>query len=424
MKSIFSDPAIGPWQPLFTGEDAERYRQAVGDIRVALKDWPAGLVGSNPSFHGLDPGIALLHLYTALDSGLAGDFALADAAANSQFDLLETQICGDRLFGGVAGAGWLGAHFDRVLNRGQENDYGDIDEILLAACHEPDRRTYDLISGWVGLGVYFLERLPHEDARLGLQLIVEHLEHIAEITPDGATWHTSPNLLPLDQRKEAPDGYYNLGVAHGVPGVAAILGEIARQDWGTATTRALLVQVTSWIGRNRLPNGGFASWLVPGTKPRARLAWCYGELGLSVALLSAARATNDKRAEQIALQVALQSTARRDDARVVDAGLCHGAAGNGHIYNRLYQATRDVRFRDAARYWFEKALEFRVPGNGLGGYLSWMRPRPGQVGNWRTDASFLTGATGIALAFIGATSKIPPNWDRILLCNVDPTAEA
>lgn len=34
---------------------------------------------------------------------------------------------------------------------------------------------------------------------------------------------------------------------------------------------------------------------------------------------------------------------------------------------------------------------------------------------WQADPSFLTGAGGIALALVAATSDVPPDWNRLLL---------
>ncbi len=44
---------------------------------------------------------------------------------------------------------------------------------------------------------------------------------------EGVTWHTAPELLVTWQREQAPTGYYNLGVAHGVPGAIAMRGAMA-----------------------------------------------------------------------------------------------------------------------------------------------------------------------------------------------------
>lgn len=38
------------------------------------------------------------------------------------------------------------------------------------------------------------------------------------------TWWTNPAWLIPETREKCPRGYYNLGLAHGVPGVIGLLG--------------------------------------------------------------------------------------------------------------------------------------------------------------------------------------------------------
>jgi hypothetical protein len=44
---------------------------------------------------------------------------------------------------------------------------------------------------------------------------------------------------------------------------------------------------------------------------------------------------------------------------------------------------------------------------------------PDDAGNieWHPDPGFLTGAAGIALALLAATTAVEPEWDRILLAS-------
>jgi hypothetical protein len=108
---------------------------------------------------------------------------------------------------------------------------------------------------------------------------------------------------------------------------------------------------------------------------------------------------------------------------VVDAGLCHGAAGLGHLFNRLFQATGDPGLGAAARSWFERTLQMRRPGRGVGGYEAWQAGDGGEM-TWVADAGLLTGATGIALALLGATTATEPVWDRMLLVANPPSGAA
>ncbi|SRR6266536_3468501 len=81
-----------------------------------------------------------------------------------------------------------------------------------------------------------------------------------------------------------------------------------------------------------------------------------------------------KNGEREALAIARRADAREPEiAGVKDAGLCHGAAGLGHIFNRLFQATGEEVFREAARYWFERTLEMKRTGQGIAGFSVFMR---------------------------------------------------
>jgi hypothetical protein len=58
-------------------------------------------------------------------------------------------------------------------------------------------------------------------------VIVNILEASAELTPRGARWLTSPEFMPELERELNSEGFFNLGVAHGVPGVLFLLAEVA-----------------------------------------------------------------------------------------------------------------------------------------------------------------------------------------------------
>src|SRR5207248_4085436 len=105
-----------------------------------------------------------------------------------------------------------------------------------------------------------------------------------------------------------------------------------------------------------------------------------------------------------------------DEAGVFDGGLCHGAAGLGHLFNRLFQATGEPRLREAAQFWFQRTLELRRPQGSIAGFAAW-GPGPDGSLNWTDDPGFLTGAAGIALALLAATTPIEPAWDRVFLAS-------
>jgi hypothetical protein len=172
----------------------------------------------------------------------------------------------------------------------------------------------------------------------------------------------------------------------------------------------------SWLLEQRLPQEGpvrFAYWLAPAELPSpARSAWCYGDPGVAAALLSAARCLGESAWEEEALELAVRAARRPvEECGVTDAGLCHGAAGLGHIFNRLYQSTGHAELASAARFWLARALELRRPGHGVAGFV----PDTAGEDPRRWDAGFLMGAAGIALALAAASSEAEPTWDRLML---------
>lgn len=126
---------------------------------------------------------------------------------------------------------------------------------------------------------------------------------------------------------------------------------------------------------------------------------------------------------RLALRIAQQAAARPpEQAGIRDAGLCHGAAGLGHLFNRMYQATGAPALRDAARFWLVRTLEMRQPGCGIAGFAAYRHPGSETL-RWMGHASLLIGAAGIALALLAAATPVEPAWDRMLLASPAPVGQ-
>jgi hypothetical protein len=204
--------------------------------------------------------------------------------------------------------------------------------------------------------------------------------------------------------------------------VIAFLGQVCAAGVTVGKARPLLDGAVRWLLEQDSLDS-FPFWIAPGgTGEKARLAWCYGDPGVAAALLWTARLVNEPNWEREARAIAVR-VARRpaEQSGVVDAGLCHGAAGLAHLFNRMFQATGERRLADAARFWFERALGMQRPGQGIGGYEAW-GPGVNEELLWVPDPGLLTGASGIALALLAATTDVEPDWDRMLLVAVPPLA--
>ena len=437
------------WRPLLEGDLAARARETVSAIAAALESWSPGEAPtrepSDPDFAigGGTAGQALFHGYLAEAGGPEAErhAERADQLLDQAIESLATVPMRPALYSGFTGVAWAAEHLGRLLGGEEEaggeadDDEGDdedmnedIDEALLTAL---DRGSwvgdYDLITGLVGFGVYAVERIHRPSAVRCLEAIVDRLHETAESNGQGTTWFTPPEALPLVSREQTPLGCYNLGVAHGVPGVIPLLADACRLGIREERARPLLDGAVRWLVPQHLGEqrgARYPSWLGPGLEPRpSRLAWCYGDPGIAATLLYAARAVGVEEWESSALEIAAHAArSAPEDAGVRDAGLCHGAFGLAHVYNRIHQAAGGDLFADAARLWYRLGLDMRRPEGGIAGFETWSPGREDRTPGWEPDPGFLTGVAGIGLALLAAVTSVEPEWDRLLLVAIPPRA--
>lgn len=367
------------------GALAARASDAVDAIAAGLSRASSGL--RDPSLAQGDAGIALF--FHAL--GDAGSAAFHLERAVACLDDLDAS-----LFRGIAGV----AFAVEQIRGGELN--AAIDEALLEIAH--GLPTHDLIEGLTGIGVYALERGPR-----GADLLREVVLLLERRAMDGAAWLGEPLLL-ADGQRPFGQGYYNLGVAHGIAGVQAFLGIAGRT---VPEARALERRSRRWMRQYKAE--GFPAYpCLVGVEDRLgrqlRSGWCHGDPGLAAAWLSAAHAAGDEAWAAEALEVARGLTGRSaQELGVTDAGLCHGAAGLAHLFLRLYEGTGDSSFAQAARTWFARALDFRRDERGVGGFVA------ATADGESADPGFLAGAAGIGLALLAGLGRGECGWDRLLL---------
>jgi class I lanthipeptide synthase len=408
------------WAPILPRAMKAKAQKAIKEIVGALPD-PSLTALTDVSLAGGSAGLAVLCAYLSragLDDNENASLFLAQAVKS-----VSTQPLGPSLYGGFTGIAWAAAHLHEQLFDSEDEDPNEaIDETLIDYLkRSPWEGDYDLVGGLVGIGVYALERLPRPSAARCLELIVDRLVETSERQADGVTWLTRPDLLPQHQLTQCPNGYYNLGLAHGVPGVIALLGQVCAAGVAIEKGRPLLDGAVNWILGQRLTTktqSTFSPWINLNDLERedCRLAWCYGDAGIAAALLVAARSVNEFEWEREALAIARRAAMRPpESAGVKDAALCHGAAGLGHVFNRLYQMSGDNDVREAACYWFTRTLELRRKGEGIAGFSAWrIGPDDGEA-YWEAEVGVLEGAAGIALALLAASTTVEPAWDRMLL---------
>lgn len=161
-----------------------------------------------------------------------------------------------------------------------------------------------------------------------------------------------------------------LGPAHGFAGNVYVLARGGQLD--ARRREELERRTTAVLDRHALRSDGLAQWppsLEPSRVPR-RTQWCHGAPGIVASLASIA--PGDPVLTEL-LIAGGELTWRAGPLRK-GASLCHGTAGNGYAFLKLFERTGDELWLDRARAFAMHAIEqveHATARHGRGRYTLW-----------------------------------------------------
>jgi hypothetical protein len=300
----------------------------------------------------------------------------------------------------------------------------DLTALKLAAAYQRIDRgeltrpsEYDLISGLTGLGGYHLVR--HGAAASGMTIaVLNYLVTLSEpVRRHGESlpgWWSGTG--PADTPDLAwPGGHLNLGMAHGIAGILALLSGAMRAGIQVEGHAKGVTELCATFDRYRQGSSACPWWPAmislreynkgtANSERQARPSWCYGTPGHARAQQLAGLALGDQermRAAERALAGCVLD--RQVTGLLTDASLCHGWAG---VVQALWRATSDALNPgplQAAR---------RTARRGLEDQLTRIGPP--------ASSGLLEGTSGIMLAQndLSQAGSEPPAWDACLLLTV------
>ena len=274
---------------------------------------------------------------------------------------------------------------------------------------------YDFLNSSGGIFWYFLNKKAINKEYIGTYIDVLYSK-AKNIDSDKIAW-----IVIEQSRGRGKDEEYNLSISHGLSSLIILLAKANMLGIRKSKTKELLEKSLNFLYSQEYNNSNnrflFPDYIDSSNMKYGggRLAWCYGDLGIAIALWQAGDALNDKKLKQKASDICLNTTKIRkyEDAGVLDAGLCHGTAGIAHIYNRMYRYTNNPEFKKAANYWIEETLKIATFADGLAGFKVY---RTAEYGGYVNEYSLLQGVSGIGLSLLSyVNEKDDPTWDKCLL---------
>lgn len=402
------------WKPLLS-QSHECISQSIKDIAEQLAPILSG--AQDPTLaHGM-AGAALFYSYLGHEMNSKEYLSVSDELVERIISRLNEAALIPSLYSGFSGVCWALENIQRLGAQVLRDDINDeIDGYIMEFLSHPvSRLNADLTDGLAGIGVYALGRTRRSRGRELFARVVRLLDEIGERPARGqVTWRSATDLINPEEVTPYPPAGHNLGLAHGVPGVIAVLAGGICADLSSHRCRKLLLPAVSWLLRQaRHDDDSRSAFAYVSEEDRdARSAWCYGDPGVATALVSAAVAMRRPEWLHAGLDIACRPLRRPlAQSAVRDAGLCHGSSGLMHIYNVLHQRTGDPRFRRAAKGWAERTVRMRTMGRGIAGFAHF----DPSTGGYVQRVGFLEGVSGIGLAMLATISTIPPRWDEVLV---------
>lgn len=267
---------------------------------------------------------------------------------------------------------------------------------------------FDLINGLSGDAAYHLRLHPEVPIT---QELITYLIRLTKAPENGAAdkppWWMDSGLNG-DPSDEFPGGHGNLGTAHGITAVLALLARAALDGHTTPGLIDAIGRICTWLDHWRQPGPDAAWWpgyltvanIASGTvhqHQRPRPSWCYGIAGMARAQQLAGLALGDTHRIQD-IQTALLNTVRSPQQRsqLPEVGLCHGMAGLLLCTTRVAQNATSPELAAELPGLAEQLMER------LGGSAS---------------PHLMDGAVGAALALhtLDADTTSCSGWDAFLL---------
>ncbi|MCL2289185.1 MAG: lanthionine synthetase C family protein, partial [Bacteroidetes bacterium] len=325
--------------------------------------------------------------------------------------------------GGLAGMGWLYEYLSqrKVMNIDTNLLLEDVDICLAKALKNfMIENNYDFLHGGVGLALYFTKRVTKKKELISvLNQFVEDLEHVSIKQEDGAIkW-----LSVLNKRLNTYG--YNISLSHGMSGIVAILSKLYKiEGINKQKTETLLRGVVQYILAQEIDKDKYGSYFTYNALEntsdivKSRLAWCYGDLGIASVLYLAGKTLEEDFWINKALEILIFAATKRrnlEDNFVNDACLCHGTAGIGHIFYRMWWNTKLPEFKKAADYWFQETLKMATFKDGAAGFKAFEMQFSDGKPTWVNKYEFLEGIAGIGLALLTYYYEMDPAWDECLL---------
>ena len=229
---------------------------------------------------------------------------------------------------------------------------------------------YDVIEGLCGVANYCMLFNNDNKMKEALILIVEYIIEICKdkiwdnlVIPG---WYIPAENQFLKHDKDLwPNGCFNIGLSHGIPGMLLVLCNSAKLEIKLPNQIETIIKISDFLMKFHIEDDEKNYW---GShisleeyinnevnETNSRDAWCYGTPGVAYSLLIAGKSLNKR--EYIDSSVDAMKKAIKRLNGIYSPTFCHGFSGVAYISKRFYEITNIEYFNEHSVNLINKVLD-------------------------------------------------------------------
>lgn len=399
------------WKHIIQNKDREKIIKKIDEIAKSIEKYYL-----NEQSIGLHGGLSGITLFFAEYSKFKNDPNYSEKYVDCLGRALNIINAGGiphTLCDGLAGYAWILDYLNKkqFIEIDEKDMLNDIDEYLVhILIDDIERENIDFLHGSIGVLSYLLKRNFHINYKDILN------EYLMKLEKQSIKFNTGSIAWKKNNSSKPNIDEYDFGLSHGIPAVVVLLCKIYSLT-NDSFTKELLENSVKFLLENIQDKSKFKTYFASitnsnGTGNNSRLAWCYGDLGVSFSLYISAITLNRSDLYDISNEILLNSTQRNINTEVLefDAGFCHGTAGVAHIYNRFYHYTGNIEYLKSTKYWIEQTMLLGENKNGLSAGFKKLK-----TDSLEDNYNYIEGIAGIGLVLMSVISDIEPTWDESML---------
>jgi|UPI000647E2B9 lantibiotic modifying enzyme len=297
--------------------------------------------------------------------------------------------------------------------------YNAISETLIELNRQNfKRKDFDFFSGALAGGHFFLNSYFHKKDDISRQALLDISDSLVEsavYNNNNEVYWSAPSYF----------NYVYLGISHGsamIINFMTKLFELKILNDDNVKEKIVLVNAVNFLlNRQRTVKDGYFPhyFLQKEEMNPTQFGLCYGDLGIAYTLFNVNKIIhNDSLAKASDFMLTSICQRKNDPQLTFDASIFYGAAGIFCVFDELFHKDGQIKYEDAAKYWYDQILTYRDDENESALRFIDSQHFKEDDGNKSANFSFGWGLAGVGICLMLKMKSGLPRLNETLLIGI------